>query len=80
MGKVLDVGKKGFHFQDLVRKVYRYYRKKGMSKKKAMELAKKTAGKVFWQKFGKKQGAKIVAKARKLASKKKGGKKRRRKR
>jgi len=77
MGKYLDVGKKGVHFQDVERKIYRYYRKKGYSEAKARRIARATAGKIFWRKFGKKKGSKIIAKARTKAAKAK--KKRRKK-
>ena len=72
MGKFLDVGVKGVHFQDVEEKIYREYRKKGYSDKKAREIARKTAGKIFWQKFGKKGGRKIIAKAKRIARARRG--------
>ena len=67
MGKYLDVGVKRVHFQDVVKKVAQQYIKKGYSKRKALEIGRKVAGKIFWAKFGKKRGRKIIRKALKRA-------------
>ena len=75
LGKFLDVGKKGVHFQDVAEKVAREYMKKGYSKKEAEKIGRKVAGKIFWHKFGKKRGRKIIAKAKRIAKRSKSGRK-----
>ncbi|RLG44616.1 MAG: hypothetical protein DRN81_04120 [Thermoproteota archaeon] len=60
----MDVGEKGVRFEDVVRQIKRYYIKRGYSPERAEEIARKTAGKIFWRKFGKRQGAAIISRAR----------------
>ena len=72
MGKYLDVGKKGIHFNQIANKVAREYIEKGYPQKKAREIGRKTAGKIFWNKFGKRRGSRIIRKARAKASKGRG--------
>lgn len=67
MGKYLDVGEKGVHFQDVAENVAKQYMKKGVPKEKAMEIGKRVAGAVFWRKFGKRRGKKIISKAKRIA-------------
>ena len=47
-------------FTELETKVYHEYRAKGYSHAKAMEFAKGTAGKVFWEKNGKRKGERKI--------------------
>lgn len=63
MGRWLDVGKKGVSFQDVVKKIEQQYRKKGYSKKRAHELAVRTAGRIYWRKFGRKKGSRYISEA-----------------
>jgi len=72
MGKYLDVGEKGVHFEDVARKIAKEYEKKGYPKEKALEIGRKTAGKIFWHKFGKRGGKKIIAKAKRIARRSRG--------
>ena len=51
---------RGEKFRKLERKIYAEYRKKGKSKKVAKRIATATAGKVFWRKYGKTRGRKIL--------------------
>jgi len=44
--------------------VAREYRKKGYSKKRAEKIGKAVAGKVFWRKFGRKSGSRILKRER----------------
>lgn len=60
----MDVGKKGVRFKGVSRKIARFYMKKGYSKKRATEIGKKTAGKIFWRKFGKRRGKSILRRAK----------------
>jgi hypothetical protein len=55
---------RGEKFRALERKIYADYRRRGFSKKRAREIARATAGKVFWRKFGKKRGSKILRRER----------------
>jgi len=59
-----DMGRSGEKFKSLERKIYRYYRKKGYSKSKSIEIAQKTAGKVFWNRYEKKSGSWILKRER----------------
>lgn len=77
MGKYLDVGKKGVHFNQVANRITREYIKKGYPPEKAREIGRKTAGKVFWHKFKKKKGRKIIKRAKAKAGKNRKGKKRR---
>ncbi len=61
----MDVGKKGVRFKDIENKIYRFYLKKGYPPDQAREIARRTAGKIFWQKFPGQQGARIISQARK---------------
>ena len=76
MGKYLDVGKKGVSFQDVVRKIEREYIRKGYSKKRAHEIAVRTAGRVYWRKFGKKKGSRYISIARRRAARARGRRRR----
>ena len=62
MGKYEDVGEKGVHFENVVREIKQYYISKGYSPEKAEEIARKTAGKIFWRKFGS-SGGSIISRA-----------------
>lgn len=62
MGKHVDVGEKGVHFQEVVRHIEQFYIEKGYSKEKAHEIAVRTAGKIFWRKFGS-SGGSIISRA-----------------
>ena len=57
-------GRSGKKFQKLSKKITKEYIKKGFSKKKAEYIGKATAGKIFWQKFGKRKGSKILKRER----------------
>lgn len=58
----MDVGKRGFGFEDLVRKIEEEYVRKGYTREEAREIALKTAGKVFWRKFGP-LGGRVISRA-----------------
>ena len=72
MGKYLDVGEEGVHFEQVARKIAKEYEKKGYPKEKAMEIGRRTAGKIFWHKFGRRRGKKIIAKAKRMARQSRG--------
>ena len=59
-----DKGRTGERFKKLEKKVEREYLKKGYSKKKAKQIGKATAGKIFWKKVGKKKGKRILKRER----------------
>jgi len=59
-----SVGRSGKRFERLARHVARQYEKKGYSKKRAEYIGKATAGKVFWRKYGKEGGKKILRRER----------------
>ena len=63
MGRYLDVGQKGVHFEDVVREIKQFYIEKGYSEEEAERIARATAGKVFWHKVGKARGRKIISEA-----------------
>ena len=50
-------------FQGFAKRVAKEYKRKGYSTKRARAIGRKTAGKVFWVKYGKKRGRKIIKKA-----------------
>ncbi len=52
----------GFH--KLERKVYRFYLEKGYKPEEARDIARRTAAKVFWQKYGKEEGIEIIKRAK----------------
>lgn len=56
--------KRKLTFKQLESQVYSEYRRKGFSISRSRRIAKATAGKTFWEKFGKKKGAAIIRKAR----------------
>ena len=51
-------------FQELKNKIKREYIKKGYSPATAERYAEATAGKIFWEHYGKKKGRKVLKKAR----------------
>lgn len=51
-------------FQELKSKIKREYIKKGYSQAKAEKYAEATAGKIFWEHYGKRKGKKILKKSR----------------
>lgn len=55
----------GKRFKALSRKIASQYRKKGMSSKKALRIAKATAAKIGRKKLGKKKFQKLAVKGRK---------------
>jgi len=55
-----EQGRSGEHFKALEDRIYKEYRKKGYSEKRARSIARATAGKVFWQKYGKVRGKRIL--------------------
>ena len=57
-------GRSGERFKKLAKEIEREYIKKGYSKKRAREIGRATAGKVFWQKFGKERGKRILRRER----------------
>lgn len=57
-------GHSGERFHKLEKEVERGYEEKGMSKAEAERIGKATAGKVFWRKYGKKEGSKILRRER----------------
>ena len=59
-----DQGRTGERFKSLESKVYREYKRKGYSAERARDIAKKTAGSVFWEKYGKKSGSNILKRER----------------
>ena len=59
-----EKGRSGKKFKRLERRVYNEYRKKGYSKSRSRQIAKATAGKVFWHKYGKKSGKRILKRER----------------
>ena len=59
-----EVGRSGKRFENLENKIYREYLRRGFSRKRAKEIAKATAGKIFWMKFGKKKGREILRRER----------------
>lgn len=69
MGKHVDVGEKGVHFENVVREIKQYYISKGYPPDKAEEIARKTAGKIFWRKFGS-SGSSIISRALRKARRK----------
>jgi hypothetical protein len=56
--------KRKLSFKQLESRVFHEYRKKGFSISRARGIAKATAGKVFWGKFGKRRGAAIIRRSR----------------
>ncbi|RLF61824.1 MAG: hypothetical protein DRN33_06375 [Thermoplasmata archaeon] len=60
----LAQGRSGKRFKSLESKIKREYIKKGYSKARAEKIAKATAGKIFWQKFGKRKGSRILRRER----------------
>ena len=59
-----EQGRSGNNFKSLEKRVEREYRKKGYSKAKAEQIGKATAGKIFWKKYGKKSGSRILKRER----------------
>ena len=57
-------GRSGKAFKSLARRVEREYLKKGYSKKRAERIGRATAGKVYWEKFGKRKGSRILRRER----------------
>ena len=57
-------GRSGDKFKALEKRVYAEYRKKGYSKTEAEHIARATAGKVFWEKYGKRSGSRILRRER----------------
>ena len=57
-------GRSGKRFKKLEREIATEYIKKGYSKKKAEYIGRATAGKVFWLKFGKRKGSRILRRER----------------
>jgi len=60
----LDKGRTGKRFKRLAKKVEQEYRRKGYSLKRARQIGRATAGKIFWQKYGKKKGREILRRER----------------
>ena len=60
----LGKGRSGEKFKKLAKQVEKEYLKKGYSKKRAHRIGQATAGKVFWQKFGKRKGKIILRRER----------------
>jgi hypothetical protein len=59
-----DKGRSGKRFKALADKIYMEYLRRGYPPTKAREIAVKTAGKIFWQKYGKKTGRWILKRER----------------
>lgn len=57
-------GRTGEKFKKLAREVTREYVKKSYPRKEAEKIGEATAGKVFWKKFGKAGGARILRRER----------------
>lgn len=57
-------GRTGKRFRRLSRQVTAGYVKKGYPKAEAKKIGQATAGKVFWRKFGKKRGKRILRRER----------------
>ena len=55
MVKKLNRNYKTGKFDEIAKKSAKQYQKKGMSKKKAEQIGKKVAGKVFWNKVKKRK-------------------------
>ena len=60
----LDKGRSGKRFKSLAEKIKREYIKKGYSVSRAEKIARATAGKVFWEKYGKIRGRRILRRER----------------
>jgi len=57
-------GRSGDKFKKLSSQVTKDYLKKGYSKKRAKKIGQAVAGKVFWRKFGKRTGSRILRRER----------------
>lgn len=62
MGRYVDVGEKGVSFDEVVAKIRSEYIARGYSYEEADRIAKATAGKIFWKKFGG-RGSSIISEA-----------------
>ena len=60
----LDKGRTGNRFKALAEQVAEEYMKKGYSRQKALQIGKAVAGKVFWRKYGKVKGSRILRRER----------------
>lgn len=60
----LAKGRSGERFKRLANQVAREYMKKGYSKKRAEQIGRAVAGKVFWRKFGRERGRRILKRER----------------
>lgn len=59
-----DKGRSGKRFKALAETVAEEYMKKGYSRARALEIGKAVAGKVFWRKYGKIKGERILRRER----------------
>lgn len=57
-------GRSGEKFKRLASEVAAEYRKKGYSPARAKRIGEATAGKVFWQKYGRRSGSRILRRER----------------
>ena len=57
-------GRSGEKFKRLASEVAAEYRKKGYSAARAQRIGEATAGKVFWQKYGRRSGGRILRRER----------------
>ena len=55
-----EQGRSGSRFKKLQMEVANEYMRRGYSRTKAMEIGKAVAGKVFWRKYGKSSGRRIL--------------------
>jgi len=62
MGKYVDVGEKGMSFDQVVAKIRAQYIARGYNYEEADRIARATAGKIFWEKFGSRGGS-IISEA-----------------
>ena len=59
-----EQGRSGERFKKLERTIYNEYIRKGYSSKRARQIARATAGKVFWRKYGRTTGERILRRER----------------
>jgi len=59
-----EKGRSGKRFKSLENRVEREYIRKGYSRARARQIARATAGKVFWEKYGKRKGKRILRRER----------------
>ena len=57
-------GRSGERFKKLAEEIAEEYMKKGYSRSAAMRIGRATAGKVYWRKYGKVKGKRILRRER----------------